>query len=99
MGDVDCVLTVDPDETEGLEERRHVADRSYIDERRAGSQADFSFPSSCVEEVHVVRVEHAVLAARDVNQDSMRSHISFVARLGRSAHGLVVHRMGWSSGG
>ena len=78
-GDVDGVLAVDPDEPEGLEQRR------------ARTQANFGFPTAGSEEVHVIRVEHAVLAAGDMNENSMRCHISVVARLGRYAHGLVVH--------
>jgi hypothetical protein len=39
-----------------------------------------------------------VLAARYMNENSMRRHNNVVARLGYLAHGLAVRRMGWSFG-
>ena len=98
MGDIDGVLAVDPHESEGLEKRRHFADRPDIDERCARTQADLGFPTASSQEVHVIRVEHPVLTAGDMNEDSMRCHISVVARLGRYAHGLVANRMSWGFG-
>ena len=98
MGDVDGLFAVYPDKSEGLEQRCDFADRPDIDQRRARTHADFGFPTACSQEVHIIRVEHAVLTAGDMNEDAMRCHISVVARLGRYAHGLVVHRMGWCFG-
>jgi hypothetical protein len=95
---VDCVLAVNPDESERLEQRRDLANRPYVDERCARTQADFGFPAPGSQEVHNIRVEHAVLTAGDVNEDSVWRHTKFVARLGFYAHGLAVGRMGWSSG-
>jgi len=92
------VLAVDSDESEGLEQRRYHTYRSDIDERCARAQADFSFPTSGSQEIHVVRVQYAVLGPRNVNEDSIRDHNGVVARLGHYAYGLVVHRMSWSSG-
>jgi len=98
VGGIDGVLAVDPDEPLGLEEWCDLADRPDIDERCARAQADFSFPTHGPEVVNVVRVEHAMLTAGDMNEDSMRCHTSVVARLGRYAHGLVASRMGWCFG-
>jgi hypothetical protein len=33
-----------------------------------------------------------------MNEDSVRRHTEFVARLGHHGHGLAAYRMGWSSG-
>jgi len=49
-------------------------------------------------ELYVDRLEHAVLTAGDVDEDSMWRRTEFVARLGHYAHGLVIHRMGWCFG-
>ena len=54
------------------------------------------FPTSGLQVVIVIGVEHSVLTAGDLNEDSMKCHLSVVARLGHYAHGLVLHRMGWS---
>jgi len=48
--------------------------------------------------LHVVRVEHTVLSAGDMNEDSMTCHTRVLARLGRHAHGLVARRMNWLFG-
>ena len=79
MGDVDGVLAVDPDEPVGLEQRCDLADRPDVNERCARAQSDFSFPAAGSQKVHVMRVEHAVLTAGDMNEDSMWCHISVVA--------------------
>jgi hypothetical protein len=71
MGDVHSMLAVDPDESEGLEQRRDLADRPDIDERCARTHPDFGFPAAGSEEVHVARVEHAVLGPRDMDQNPM----------------------------
>jgi hypothetical protein len=39
-----------------------------------------------------------VLAARYMNENSMRRHTSVVARPGRYAHGLAAFRIDWSCG-
>ena len=98
MGDVDGVLAVNPNEPVGLEQRRDLADRPDIDQRRARTQANFGFPTAGSQKVHIVRVEHPVLTSGDMNENSMRCHTSCVARLGRYAHGLAANRMGWSCG-
>ena len=98
MGDVHSMLAVDSDEPKGLEQRSHFADRPDIDERSARPQANFGLPSPGSKEVHVVRVEHPVLVAGDMNEDSMRCHISVVARLGSGAYWMVAHSMNWLFG-
>ncbi len=82
-GDVDGVFAVDPDESEGLEQRRHLADRSDIEERCPRAQADLGFPTLGPEVVHILGVEHAMLAPGDVNDDTTDRHTVFVTRPGR----------------
>lgn len=96
---VHAMLAVDSDKPVILERDHHITDRSDVDEWCARTQTDFSFPTTGSQVVHVIRVEHAVLTARDVNQDSIEGHDVVVARLGRYAHGLVAHRMSWCCGG
>ena len=98
VGDVHGMLAVDSDKPVILERDHHITDRSDVDEWRARTQTDFGFPTPGPQELHVIRVEHPVLTAGDMNEDSMRCHTSVVVRLGHHAHGLVVHRMVWSSG-
>jgi hypothetical protein len=97
-GDVHSLLAMNSDEPKGLGQRGHLADRSDIDERGTGPKANLGFPSGGLQVVDVIRVDHAVLSAGDVYQDSMGCHTDFVARLGRYTHWLVIHRMGWCSG-
>ena len=97
-GEVDGVIVVNPNESEGLEQRCDLANRPDIHERCARTQADFGFPTPGSQVVDVIRVEHEVLTAGDVNADSMRNHTGFVARPGHQAHRLAVHRTGWSGG-
>ncbi len=65
------MLAMDSDESEGLEQRRDLADRPDIDERSTPAQADLGFPTPGSQVVHVIRVEHAVLTAGDVNENSV----------------------------
>jgi hypothetical protein len=44
VGDVDGMLAVDPDESEGLEQRCDLANRPDIDKWCARAQADLGFP-------------------------------------------------------
>jgi len=62
--DVDCVLAVDPDKSEALEQRRDLANRPDVDERCARTQADLGFPTARPEEEHIFGVKHAMLAPR-----------------------------------
>ena len=82
----------------GLEQRCDLANWPDIDERFTRTQPDLGFPTPRSEVVHIVRVKYAVLAPRDVNEDSTRHHTGFVARSGRYAHRLAAHRTGWSWG-
>ncbi len=88
-GNVDGVFAVDPDESEGPKQRRHLADRSYIDKRCTRAQADLGFPTPRPEVVHILGVEHAMLAPGDVNDDTTDRHTDFVTRPGHYAHRLV----------
>ncbi len=94
MGDVHSMLAVDSNEPKGLEQQGHLADRPDIDERRARPQANFGLPSLRVERVHVVRIEHAMLGAGNVNENSVRHDDCVVARLGLRAHTLAIQSMG-----
>jgi len=98
VGEVDDVFAVDPNKAEGFEQRCDLADGSDVDERLARAQADLRFPSPGSEVVHIPRIEHAVLAAGGVQQDSIRCHGDFLARLGHQAHGLAADRMSWLGG-
>ena len=86
-------------ESERLEQRCYFTNRSDVDKRCARSQADFGFPTTGSQVVHGIRIEHAMLSAGSVNENSVRHDNGVVARLGHHAHGLVVHRMGWSCNG
>ena len=78
-GDVDGVLAVNPDKPEWFERRRDLPERPDIDERCARAQTNFGLPSPGMQAIHVVRVEHPLLTAGDVDHDSMRNHRFFVA--------------------
>jgi hypothetical protein len=65
VGDVDGVLAVDPDESERYKQGRDLADGPDLDERCAPAQTDFSFPAPGFQEVHIIRIEYAVLPARE----------------------------------
>lgn len=78
-GDVDGVLAVNSHESVGLEERRDLSDRPEIDEGCARAQTNFGLPSPGMQAVNVVRVEHPVFTAGDVDHDSMGNHRFFVA--------------------
>ena len=98
MSQIDGVLAVNPNESERLEQRRDLADRPDINQRCPRAQPNFGFPTPGSEAVHIIRIEHAVLAARHMNENSVWRHTKFVARLGYHAHGLAVGRMSWSIG-
>ncbi len=66
MDDVDGMLAVDPDESEGFGQQCHLANRPDVDEGCARPQPDFGFPSSGSQVVHVIRVEHTVFVLGDV---------------------------------
>jgi hypothetical protein len=89
---------VNPDESEGLEQRCYPANRPDIDERFTRTQPDLGFPTPGPEVIHVIRVEHAVLTPGDVNEDSTWCHTDLVAQPGHRAHRLAENRMVWSSG-
>ena len=97
-GNVDGVFAVDADETEGLEQRRHLTDRPDIHKRCTRAQADLGFPTPRSEVVHILGVEHAMLASGDVNDDTADRHTDFVTRPGRYAHRLVNRSTGWPFG-
>ena len=79
MAQIDGVFAVDPDESEGFEQRRNLADRPNIDKRRPRPQANFSFATPGSEEVHVLRIQHTVFTSGDVDEDSVGRHGAFVA--------------------
>ena len=89
------VWVADSPKTSNLRKYRSVG--PGIAELQLGTVIN-GFPTAGSQEVLVIRVEHAVLTTGDVNEDLMRCHISFVARPGHGAHGLVVYRMVWSCG-
>ena len=97
MGDVHGMLAVNSYKPVFFNEDHHVAERSNIDERMPRPKANLGLSSSCSEEVHVVRVEHATLSTGRVNEDSVRNDDVVVARPGPSPHGLAIQSMAWRS--
>jgi hypothetical protein len=63
VGDVGGVFAVDTDESEGLEQRRHLAKRPDIDKRCVRTQLDFGLPAPGLEVLHIIRVKQALLTA------------------------------------
>jgi len=94
-GNADGVLPVDSYESKGFKQWCDFAERPEIDKRCARTKANLGLPASGFEGKNVTRVKNAVLIPRDVDEDSMRCHTTFVARVGCHEHRMVVFHMGW----